>query len=76
MQVDVHNEQTIDVTYTNDPTKVQRIIDMYKQWIASGEGKFMGLDFEYTSHKLEKEKKIAVLHLAFRRHVLVFHYSR
>ncbi|CAM0883301.1 unnamed protein product [Alopecurus aequalis] len=75
MPVDVHGEQTIDATYTNDPAEVQRVLDMYKQWIASGEDKFMGLDLEYTSHMLEEEKKIAVLQLAFHRHVLVFHYS-
>jgi hypothetical protein len=45
---------------------------MYKQWIDSGDDKFMGLDMEYTCHK---EKKMAVLQLVMRRHVLVFHYS-
>ncbi|CAM0907490.1 unnamed protein product [Alopecurus aequalis] len=75
MPVDVHGEQTIEVTYTNDPAEVQRVLDMYQQWIATGEEMFIGLDLEYTSHKDEKDKKIAVLQLAFRRHVLVFHYS-
>ena len=76
MPVDVHGEQTIEVTYTNDPAEVKRVLDMYQQWIASGEEKFMGLDLEYTSHRSENQKKIAVLQIAFRRHVLVFHYSR
>ncbi|CAM0956221.1 unnamed protein product [Alopecurus aequalis] len=75
MPVDVHDEKTIEVTYTNDPAEVQRVLDMYQQSIANGEDKFMGLDLEYTSHMNEDEKKIAVLQLDFRRHVLVFHYS-
>lgn len=70
--VDVHGGQAIQVTYTNDPAEVQRVLDMYKQWIDSGDDKFMGLDMEYTCHKA---KKMAVLQLAMRRHVLVFHYS-
>ena len=76
LTVDVHGEQTIEATYTNDPAEVQRVLDMYKLWIAEGEEKIMGLDMEYTSHKCYNQKKIAVLQLAFRRHVLVFHYSR
>ncbi|CAM0880341.1 unnamed protein product [Alopecurus aequalis] len=75
MPVVVHGEQTIEVTYTNDPAEAQQVLDMYQQWIASGEDMFMGLDLEYMSHKDEKDKKIVVLQLAFRRHVLVFHYS-
>ena len=37
--VDVHGEQTIKATYTNDPAEVQRVLDMYKLWIAEGEEK-------------------------------------
>jgi hypothetical protein len=35
----------------------------------------VGLDFEYTNHDSEDEKKIAVIQLSMRRHVLVFHYA-
>jgi len=35
----------------------------------------VGLDFEYTNHRDENEKKIAVVQLSMRRHVLVFHYA-
>ena len=30
LQVVIHGEQTIDVTYTNDLAEVQRVLDMYK----------------------------------------------
>ena len=52
LTVHVHGEQTIEATYTNDPAEVQRVLDMYKLWIAEGEEKLMGLCcYENASHE-------------------------
>jgi hypothetical protein len=73
--VHIHDEEDLEVVYTNDPWEVRRVLDMYTEWLMEDEHKFVGLDFEYTNHRAEDEKKIAVVQLCMRRHVLVFHYA-
>lgn len=73
--VRIHDGQDLEVVYTNDPWKVRRVLDMYTEWLKEEDHKFLGLDFEYTNHDAEDEKKIAVVQLSMRRHALVFHYA-
>jgi hypothetical protein len=47
---------------------------MYKKWLWEDKHRFVGLDLEYTSRG--KNQWIAVMQLAMRDHVLVFHYCR
>ena len=48
---------------------------MYEQWLREDEHKFVGLDLEYTKEDPDVDNDLAVVQLAMRTHVLVYHYS-
>ena len=68
----IYGNKEIEVVYTNDPAEVQRVVDMYQGWLKEEEHKFVGLDMEYTWGRMD-DKRMAVIQLGLRRHVLVFH---
>ena len=74
----IHDEQSIDVVYTNDPVEVTRNLDMFESMLEGREDRFMGLDLEYTKEYLNHEvpQEVAVVQLALDKRVLVFQYSR
>ena len=74
--VTIHGSQKIEAVYTNNPAELERVLDMYQEWFAAGDPKIMGLDMEYTSDRALKDKRMAVIQIAMRRHVLIFQYSR
>jgi hypothetical protein len=71
-QVVPHDTTTLDVIYMNNIEIVDRILDMYDKWLTEEKHKFVGLDIEYTANR----RRIAVLQLAMRNHVLVYHFCR
>ena len=74
--INIHGNQKITVVYTNKPRELERVLDMYQQWFAKGDPKIMGLDMEYTFSRLDKDKRMAVIQIAMRRHVLVYQTNR
>ena len=42
----IHDEQNIDVVYTNDLTEVTRYLDMFESFLQGVEDRFMGLDLD------------------------------
>ena len=73
--VTIHGNQKIEAVYTNNPAELERVLDMYMAWFAAGDPKIMGLDMEYTSARALKDKRMAIIQLAMRRHVLVYQYA-
>lgn len=67
-----HGETWIEAVYTNEAATVDLILEKYERWLADEEIKFVGLDIEYTS----TQRNVAVMQLAMRKHVLVFHKIR
>ena len=67
-----HGNTWIDVVYTNDPLTINRILDMYEDWLRGETHRFVGLDLEYD----RSQRKLAVVQLAMKQHVLVYHYIR
>ena len=74
--VSIHKDQQIEAVYTNDPDVIASVLNMYKKWFAEGDAKIMGLDMEYSANKQLKDKRMAVIQLAMRRHVLVYQCAR
>ena len=74
--VTIHKDQKIESVYTNDPEELARVLDMYKKWFAEGDAKIMGLDMEYSKDQELVDKRMAVIQLAMRRHVLVYQCAR
>ena len=70
--VPAHAGKWIEAVYTNEAATVDSILQMYERWLAEDEIKFVGLDTEYNS----SQRKVAVMQLAMRDHVLVFHKIR
>ena len=70
--IPVHGGKFIQAVYTNDPAEVHRVIDMFQQWLVEEDVKFVGLDMEYS----KDHQKLAVMQIAMRDHVLLFHFSR
>jgi hypothetical protein len=75
-RIAAHGTTILDVVYTNDTATVDHILEMYEQWLESEQHRFVGLDLEYTPKSDDKPREIAVVQLAMRTHVLVFHYCR
>ena len=69
-----HGRTYIDVVYNNEAATVDGVLRMYEGWLDEDEDrfKFVGLDLEYDS----SGHKLAVMQIAMREHVLVFHYIR
>lgn len=49
---------------------------MYEEWLKEEKNKFVGLDLEYTRKSSYRRRGVAVMQLAMREHVLVYHYCR
>ena len=62
----------LEVVYTNEEHTVERILKKYEEWLAEEKHQFIGLDIEYTRDR----RCMAVLQLAMRQHVLVFHWCK
>ena len=67
-----HGDTWIQAVYTNEGRTVERILAMYLEWLKDEKFRFVGLDLEYDLRK----EKIAVMHIAMKEHVLVFHLIR
>lgn len=74
--VTIHGNQKIVVVCTNNPATLEQVLDMYQGWFAEGDPKIMGLDMEYTRDRDKNDKKMALIQIAMRRHVLVYQNSR
>ena len=72
VHVHAHGATWIEAVYTNEPKTVDLILEKYERWLEEEEIKFVGLDLEYDRSK----KRLAVMQLAMREHVLVFHFIR
>ena len=72
VHVHAHSVTWIEAVYTNEAATVDLILEKYERWLADEEIKFVGLDIEYNS----TQRKVAVMQLAMREHVLVFHKIR
>ena len=72
----IHDGQSIDVVYTNDPAEVQRNQDMYESMLEDRDpaDRFMRLDLEYTSDGLNHEfaQLVAVFQLCLDKKLLLF----
>ena len=53
-----------------------RVLRMYEGWLGIDEDKFVGLDLEYTPEDPYEGNEVAVVQLAMRKHVLVYHLSQ
>jgi hypothetical protein len=76
-----HGTTTLKVVYTNEESTVEKTLAMYEKWLAgeTAEKRFVGLDLEYTRRCPGKKpwpQEMAVVQIAMRNHVLVFHYCR
>ncbi len=69
-----HGTTYLNVVYTNDSAKVKGFLSDFEGWLeeAEEEGKFMGLDLEYTADG----KDVAVIQLCFKKLVMVFQWAR
>ena len=70
-----HGTTMLEVVYNNMPETVEQIIAMYEKWLKK-KYKFVGLDIEYTRWVSYKPQRVAVVQLAMRDHVLVYHFYR
>ena len=67
-----HGDTWIQVVYTNEGNTMESVLDMYDEMLKDEVDKFVGLDLEYNWN----QDKIAVIQLAIKEHVLVFHLIR
>jgi hypothetical protein len=70
--VHAHGATWIEEVYTNEAATMDLILEKYVRWLADEEIKFVGLDLEYNG----TQRKVAVMQLTMREHVLVFHKIR
>ena len=72
--IDADGNTKLEVLYTNEPYKVEEILSLYEEWLREDRYKFVGLDLEYTREDyFDRSRKVAVMQLAMRKHVLVYH---
>ncbi|XBI15707.1 hypothetical protein VPH35_058077 [Triticum aestivum] len=72
--IDADGNTKLEVLYTNEPYKVEEILTLYEEWLREDRYKFVGLDLEYTREDhFDRSRKVAVMQLAMRKHVLVYH---
>ena len=74
-KVDAHGKTKLDVVYTNEEATLVETLEMYEQWLQEDEHIFVGLDLECTKEDLVFDNDLAVVQLAMRSHVLVYHYT-
>ena len=75
LKVTAHGKTELDVVYTNEEATMVQTLAMYEQWLREDEHKFVSLDLEYTKEDPDWDNHLAVVQLAMRTHVLVYHYS-
>ncbi|XP_071683488.1 uncharacterized protein [Lolium perenne] len=73
--ITAHGTTTMEVVYTNEEETVERILAMYEKWLEKEKSRFVELDIEYTQHSTYKRQDMAVVEIAMRQYVLVYHYS-
>ena len=72
--IDADGNTKLEVLYTKEPYKVEEILTLYEEWLREDRYKFVGLDLEYTREDyFDRSRKVAVMQLAMRKHVLVYH---
>ncbi|XBJ01918.1 hypothetical protein VPH35_021435 [Triticum aestivum] len=72
--IDADGNTKLEVLYTNKPYKVEEILSLYEEWLREDRYKFVGLDLEYTREDyFDRSRKVAVMQLAMRKQVLVYH---
>ena len=71
-QFNTHGDTWIQAVYTNEGSTVDRVLAMYDEWLKTEDDKIVGLDLEYDFGK----ERIAVMQIALKEHVLVFHKTR
>ena len=71
-QFNTHDDTWIQAVYTNEGSTVDRVLAMYDEWLKTEDDKIVGLDLEYDFGK----ERIAVMQIALKEHVLVFHKIR
>ena len=70
--IDADGNTRLEVLYTNEPYKVEEILSLYEEWLREDRYTFVGLDLEYTREEyFDRSRKVAVMQLAMRKHVLV-----
>jgi hypothetical protein len=72
-----HESTKLTVVYTTETWKVNETLAMFERWLdkyKKGNLKFVGLDLEYTPS--DRDQTVAVVQLAMRDHVLVYHHCR
>jgi hypothetical protein len=72
VHVHAHSATWIEAVYTNEPVTVDLILEKYERWLEEEEIKFIGLDLEDD----RMQTRVAVMQIATREHVLVFHMIR
>ena len=74
LSIVVDGNTKLDVVYTNEPHKMEEILTLYEEWLREDRYKFVGLDLEYTREDyFDHSRKVAIMQLAMRKHVLVYH---
>ena len=71
-QFNPHGDTIIQVVYTNEGNIMEMVLDMFEEMLKDEVDKFVGLDLEYNWN----HDKIAVVQLAIKEHILVFHIIR
>ena len=72
--IDADGNTRLEVLYTNEPYKVEEILSLYEELLREDRYKFVGLDLEYTREDyFDRSRKVAVMQLAMRKHVLIYH---
>ena len=68
----------LEVVYTNEARTVEHTLEKYEQWLEEHKYRFVGLDLEFTRERKSEDppQRMAVIQIALRHHVLVFHYCR
>ena len=74
LKVTAHGKTELDMVYTNEEATLVETLEMYEQWLQEDKHKFVGLDLEYTKEDLVFDNDLAVVQLAMRTHMLVYHY--
>ena len=75
--IKAHGTTMLTVVYTNETWKVDETLAMFEKTLDEDKSghRFVGLDLEYTPRGVGYER-MAVVKLAVKEHVLVYHYCR
>ena len=75
--ITAHGTTLLTLVYTNEEWKVNETLAMFEKMLDEDKsgGRFVGLDLEYTPRGFGYQR-MAVVQLAVKEHVLVYHYCR